>query len=667
MGFPSDVLTKGLRPLAVLALMLLGGCATSSPRVRWRDGEGSAGGFPSTGQSRQEALAPFLECDSPACFIERQRGVDDMHQFVRELDDWSAVRLGALGPLREGASELNRKRAAFLVTATAQYGTARAEIFALCLVHTAFDDDVKEVLGLLARDKRLWETLGPMRAVREALGRRGLDFTDTEDRPERLGDVARGVASAASEALSSSELIRGARYLTYSTRRGHLPPPYQEALDAVERAELEQALSPGNVTLGALDALTFGVPLGFYNLVAGTCHGVYSLSEGHYEQAARELSASAVLVALYAGGKGVRLVAETHGRRLGPLRVPELGVPGLTQVAERLWQRLGGEGLRELPRYLQARREAALWVYEGGEPAALALHAARGDVARAQAWLAEAKTQRAGPTTVKAEVGKGPGGVVSLVDETMGLSREVVEARLAHAELDAVGPRLSADVTVLGRQRPAVEAPPLGAQGHPLWSEYVAYWDKRVEELRQGQGRKPPLSWEGYGPKRGLFARGLDFERHMVALLREDAALPRARRRFLQDFERPRIETNVGVSKPGHPDVRFADVLVIEESPSPGQPPRVESFSFKSRDLSRMNEQALVAQTRTDASEALRYYGETLWVRRPSLKHLGAEVSVQRVRLIYEGGKLKPTDPRAVASAKKQALSMKQEVEILFQ
>ncbi|WP_257461014.1 hypothetical protein [Archangium lipolyticum] len=60
-------------------------------------------------------LAPFLACASPAEFIELQRGVD-MARLVAKLDDWSAVRLGALGPLRAGADVLNQKRAAFLFT-----------------------------------------------------------------------------------------------------------------------------------------------------------------------------------------------------------------------------------------------------------------------------------------------------------------------------------------------------------------------------------------------------------------------------------------------------------------------------------------------------------------------------------------------------------------------
>ncbi|WP_306818977.1 hypothetical protein [Archangium lipolyticum] len=47
---------------------------------------------------------------------------------------------------------------------------------------------------------------------------------------------------------------------------------------------------------------------------------------------------------------------------------------------------------------------------------------------------------------------------------------------------------------------------------------------------------KPPLTWDGYEKMRGQFARGLAFERFMVSQLRADAALPRAMRRYLQDF-----------------------------------------------------------------------------------------------------------------------------------
>ncbi|AKJ04849.1 Hypothetical protein AA314_06475 [Archangium gephyra] len=622
--------------------------------------------------SSQEVLAPFLSCTSPAEFIELQRAVD-MARVVEELDAWSAVRLGSLGPMRaEAAGVLNRQRAAFLVTATREYGVARAELFALFLVHSAFGDDLRQVLVLLGRDKQLGETLGRMEAVREALRQRGLELSDYEDRPERLGDVARGLASAASDALSTSELSRGALAMKYSVQRGQLPPPYQEVLGQVERAEREAAFSPGNVLLGGFDTLTFGVPVGFYNMVAGTCHGVYALSEGRYEQATRELSAAMVLVSLYAGGKGVRYLAENRGTlgsrwaRVGSLPVPELGFEGLSRIAERLLNRLGGEGIRQLARYMQADREAALLVYEGGEAGAVALFEARGDVARAQAWLSEAKSGRTGPTSTRAGVGKGLGSAVALADEAAGLPREVVDAKLVQVELDSAGPRLSGNVAVLEKQRPVLDAPPPEARGHLLWGEYVAYWENRLAELHQRKAVKPPLAWAGYEQMRGLFARGLAFERAMVELLRADAALPKAQRRFLQDFDQPRIETYVGVYKPGT-GLRFADVLIIEERPSSGLPPRVETFSFKSRNLKALDATGLAAQMRVDASDALRYYGETLEIRRPSIELRGREVRVHKVRLIYEGGGLKPKDARVLRGAVEMAKGAVKGVEVLFQ
>jgi hypothetical protein len=121
------------------------------------------------------------------------------------------------------------------------------------------------------------------------------------------------------------------------------------------------------------------------------------------------------------------------------------------------------------------------------------------------------------------------------------------------------------------------------------------------------------------------------------------------------------------VAKEGQPGVRFVDGLIIERQPPAGQPPRVESFSFKSRDLSLLKGEALEAQMIADARDALRYYGETLNIRRPSLKYLGTEVRVRRVRLIYEGGALKPTDLRVQEAAVNAAQGRVQGVEVLVQ
>jgi hypothetical protein len=168
---------------------------------------------------------------------------------------------------------------------------------------------------------------------------------------------------------------------------------------------------------------------------------------------------------------------------------------------------------------------------------------------------------------------------------------------------------------------------------------------------------------------RGWFARGLAFERLMVELLEADALRPRTERRFLGTFVKPQVLRCVGVWKP-ESGLRYVDVLVIEEGGPAGVPPRVETFSFKSRDLSGLKENALKAQMIEDAREALQKYGGTLDLRRDSLQRLfrgGSEVPVQRVRLFYEGDKLLPKNVENLKAAMREAESKVPGVEVLFQ
>jgi hypothetical protein len=618
-------------------------------------------------------LAPFLTCTSPAEFVALQERVD-MPRLVEALTDWDAVRLGALGPVREDAvGILHSKRVSFLLHATETYGAAHAEVFVRFLLDSAYDDEVRELLFRLAQDKRLEATLGRMPRAQAELEARSLKLAARPDRDFEWGDLGRGVASAAAD-LATHEQDKNAWYTHYARQRSQLPPSYQAELDAVERAAAQRHFSPGNVVLGGVDSLTFGVPLGFYSLAAGTGHGLYSLTRGQYEQATRELTPVALLATLYAGGKGVRSLYEARGAgTLLPrgLRTVESRVKALARMTRQLEERLGAgtEGLLELARYIQASREAGRFVAVGGLDAALALYEARGNVAKARPLLSKGTPEAASPSAVKDGTRRSTGALASLVDEGAGLTREVVEARLALVELEATGPRLPRDVAVLEKQRPSVDAPPPGAEGNPRWPEYVAYHDKRLGELKQGKASKAPLRWAPYEQLWGWFARGLAFERFMVNLLREDAKLPRAQRRFLGDFHTPRIETYVGVSKPGT-GLRFADVLVIETGEFAGSPPRVETFSFKSRNLSELKGPALEAQMIADAQEALRKYGETLDVRRDSLQPLlreGSDVSVQRVRLIYEGGTLMPTDVDVLKVAVNETRRAVPGVVVLFQ
>ena len=89
----------------------------------------------------------------------------------------------------------------------------------------------------------------------------------------------------------------------------------------------------------------------------------------------------------------------------------------------------------------------------------------------------------------------------------------------------------------------------------------------------------------------------------------------------------------------------------------------METFSFKSRDFARLKYQAIEALIEADAREALQKYGETLDIRRPGLE---GRVNVQRVRLIYEGGPLRPkkTDMKNIVIAGRTDV---RGVEVLFQ
>ena len=654
-------------------------------------------GWPDSSSWLDEGLlAPFFQCTSPAEFLALQRRVD-MPRLVEALEDWSAVRLGALGPMEAQAAQvLQRKRFSFLVSAPQRYG-AYAQVLTLFLVDTAFDDEVRELLVLLAKDKQLEQTLGQMEVVRQALERRGFKLSDSPDREEQLRDVLRGLGRAAADVAATIPGAEGARGTRLYGARADLPPLYQEAFDETERALMREHFSPGHVALGTFDHLTFGVPLGFYYLVAGTGQGVSSLYQGRYEQAARELAPAALMVGLYAGGKGVRYLSEAQvaaglGNRGVRLQAPELRLQVLKEGVERLRERLGEEGVGRLARLIQGRREVAVMVAAGGEPVAMALYEARGDLARAQAVLSQAKPEPRGstrpmtgagkslggaasrveeaarPTLKKGGAGGILGGVASLVDEAVGHTAEVVHAKLALAELEAPGARLPANVTWLEHNRAALETPPPGVpEGSVLWGEYVVYREGRLSELKAGKKAQGPLSWASYEWLRGRFARGLAFERVMVALLRADAALPRAQRLWLRDFVDPLIETCVGVAKEGQPGVRFADVLVLERQPPAGEPPRVESFSFKSRDFSLLKGEALEAQMIADARDALRYYGETLNIRRRVLKYLGPEVQIRRVRLVYEGGELKPQNADALIQAVPEVQKEVRGVEVLFQ
>ncbi|HEX5749877.1 MAG TPA: hypothetical protein VFZ09_26840 [Archangium sp.] len=652
-------------------------------------------GWPDFSSSPEELLAPFLTCSSPGEVLALQQRVD-MPRLLEALDDWSAVRLGALGPPREDIARLlNDKRTALLVKAPEAHGRLNAQVLAVFTVDSSHDDDLREMLFLLARDKRLEETLALLPAFQAALEKRGLKPTARVDRDSEFADLGRGVLRFGADALSSTSMNDAGRELAFFPIRGQLPPEYQEAL-ARARRELVEHASADTLALSAFDELTFGVPLGGYHFVATSLHGVESLWRGEWEQGMREATPALVL-ALLGGYKGVRSLATGEGaagvrsRLRTGVDAADARLRALRETARQLQGVMNLQGLRDLAGYIRASREAGRFVAAGGADAALALHEARGNVARARPLMSKARPGASGsppsksgagagkaaaaadeaarPSATKAGAAERQGTLASLVDEGVGHTLPVVEAKLAVAELEATGPRLPRDLRVLEQHRPFLDAPPPEARGNPRWREYVEYYNERFKEVESGTAAEGPLKWKGYEQLRGWFARGLAFERDMVRLLKADAEKPRAQRSLLGDFDKPRIETQVGVWKPGS-GLRFADVLVIEEGALGPGPRRVETFSFKSRDLAGLRGPALETQLAADAREALQKYGEKLDIRRDSLRSLlprGGEVEVPRVRLVYEGGDLKPLNAdrlRAAVTATKDAVPG---VEVLFQ
>ena len=644
---------------SVAAALLVMGCATVRPPLAGTGGSGldagpicgglaQRGHWPDYSAGSEALLAPFLACASPAEFVELQRGVD-MPRLVEALDDWSAVRLGAMGPLVAGADVLTRKRAAFLVDAEERYGAPFAEVFALFVLNAAFDDELRALLALLAGDKQLQRDAGADVQRAGGAGAAGpelADFPERETRPATWGGAWAAPRGTRSTAASSAV---GPATWTSPRRSPGCRRPTSRPSGRVQDALARPHFAPGHVALGCFDCMTFGVPLGFYHLVVGTAEGGASLWKGDYEQATRELAPAALLVALYAGGKGLRALSASEG--LGwrglPLRVAvELRLGALRESGGAAGGAAGGERRRAagpLPPGAAGGGRPGGGRRRAGGAGALRGGGKRGPgpglPGQGEAGAGGARPRPRGGRNGRAG-GRGGG-----PHRRGGGGEAPAEEALASGPAPAGEPGRCWSRCGPGWTRRRRECP----RDFPLWREYVAYWEQRLAELKAGQTAKGPLRWDGYQwlmepvrPRAGVRARHGGPAARRRGAAPEAAALARGLRAAVHRDQR-------GSGQAGVEGVRYADVLVIEEGR--GQPPRVETFSFKSRDLSGMADKPVAAQMMADAAAALRYYGETLNIRRPSLKHLGPRVQVRRVRLVYEGGELMPDPRRLEASA----------------
>ena len=266
---------------------------------------------------------------------------------------------------------------------------------------------------------------------------------------------------------------------------------------------------------------------------------------------------------------------------------------------------------------------------------------------------------RAEASTAEATAGSVEAGRLAIAGVEARLAAEelpALEARIVEAEALEVGPRYPARLEALTRHRPSRAQPPSGVEAdHPRWTSYVAYWDRRYEELAGTRPRppgqpevKPPLTWDAYSPFLGRFQRSLEFQRSAARVLQQ-AREPGSNREWVSDMKQPLATENTGLIREGSETVTYVDALVVDEATlGPGLRPKVHSFSMKQRDFSAMSEKEAFKQAQIDAIEAHTKYGGTIEVRRRGHPLFGKKVVVTRVHLVYDGKNLSPELKKAV-------------------
>jgi len=235
-----------------------------------------------------------------------------------------------------------------------------------------------------------------------------------------------------------------------------------------------------------------------------------------------------------------------------------------------------------------------------------------------------------------------------------------LEARLAEAEALESGARLPARMEELARHRPSVQQPPPGVvASNGRWLDYVAYWERRYEELAGTRPRppsapptKPPLVWNSYDAFLGRFHRAMEFQREVARVLKVEVGLAKGARQWLRGLEQPLVMENVGLAHEGRASLTYVDQFVVDEaSLRPGQRPAVHSFSNKQREFNSLSRQEIEKQLGADVKEALTKYGGMVEVRRPGHPLFGRKVTVSRVHLVYDAKGMTPEAKKTLNSA----------------
>ncbi len=348
----------------------------------------------------------FKTSESASEFLSIQKYLD-MEAVLEYLSDFDAIIVGTLGPVLGGQAALNKKRAEYVVTATHDYGVDRAQVFIHFIFATMHTDDMREVLKLLAEEKRLAQTILMMDAVKTIIAERGIKPSEYEDRSAGLSDAARGVGQFLWDFLNSSPAAQSGTGSAYFSQGQRLPEEYSKLLNEIDQKLMEEAMSPGNVALGTADYLTFNVVGGAVGLVKGTVQGGWDLAHGKIEEGAYQLTGAAMVLGTYLGVKAYQKMGgpktvmgpEGPGQFVikgfeGPIPkdVARLGSilalnPEAQAMSGLLISRIGKDGMVKVAGYVQADSKAAILVHERGLPAVEALFKAEGDVARARGML----------------------------------------------------------------------------------------------------------------------------------------------------------------------------------------------------------------------------------------------------------------------------------------
>jgi hypothetical protein len=364
------------------------------------------------------AIADAFRAATPQEFQQFQDrlGAEGMTKLFNTVDPFYATLIGSFGPVAQGQSVLNDKRAEFIVDIANRSSPGEKATYYLWMVQTMHTDDLRAVLRRLADDSHLHDTLAdPALAgfLPGYLEKRGVKLDEFPETKLGIGTgIGRGLGHFWQGATTNRNLPqKGATWFT------QLPEPYRKLYTEQVSAEFVAALGdPANLARAVGSEMTMGlsdIPIGLYH--SGSA-AVSAIGKGEPGQAAEAITPAAAMIAVIlithkAGklGKATGAAAEAEtGALLGPEGEGQFALPGykgpvspeaarvaallranptLAAASAEVVDALGAENVAKAAGYVQANPGAARLVINNGAAGLQALLAAEGDVAAAAAIL----------------------------------------------------------------------------------------------------------------------------------------------------------------------------------------------------------------------------------------------------------------------------------------